>query len=152
MPDVVRFYGFAPNRAGFICCPFHGEKTPSCKIYKDHWHCFGCGEGGSSIDFVMKLFGLRFPAAVVRLNSDFHLGLSAERPDRADLELLKARRAKEKAEKEAREREYMAHLHEFRRLHDAFINAPPDSEAYAEACRRLSIEEAWLDDHPYSET
>jgi hypothetical protein len=31
-----------------ICCPFHGEKTPSCHLYTaGHYHCFGCGAHGS---------------------------------------------------------------------------------------------------------
>ena len=24
-------------------CPFHAEHTPSFYVYKDHFHCFGCG-------------------------------------------------------------------------------------------------------------
>ncbi|PWT80374.1 MAG: hypothetical protein C5B58_11770 [Acidobacteria bacterium] len=30
-----------------ILCPFHKEKTASCKLYTDgHYHCFGCGAHG----------------------------------------------------------------------------------------------------------
>lgn len=61
-------YGFTPNWAGYICCPFHGERTASLKLYEDGgWYCFGCHAGGSSIDFVMRLFNLEFRQAVVRL-------------------------------------------------------------------------------------
>lgn len=37
-----------------ICCPFHKERTPSLNIYHHNqsFYCFGCGAGGSSIDFV----------------------------------------------------------------------------------------------------
>lgn len=51
---------------GFIKCPFHEEKTPSCKIYKvkNNFHCFGCGAHGDIIDFVMKLHALEFGDAV----------------------------------------------------------------------------------------
>jgi hypothetical protein len=47
-------------------CPFHEEKTPSFVIYANNtWHCFGaCGEGGDSIDFLMKSKGIKFPEAV----------------------------------------------------------------------------------------
>lgn len=80
MEEVARHYGFEPNRSGFICCPFHGEKTASLKIYPGDrgWHCFGCGEGGDVIRFVMKLFGLTFPQALTRLKFDF--GLSDIKP------------------------------------------------------------------------
>lgn len=148
LDEAVRHYGFTPNRAGFICCPFHHEKTPSLKIFPDnHWHCFGCGKGGSVIDFVMELFGLRFPDAVVRLNADFRLGLSAAKADPRDVARLQEKRAREKAEREAQDREYMEKVREFRRLNDAMKNAPPDSEEFAEACHKLPALEAWLDEN-----
>lgn len=47
------------------CCPLHAEKSPSFYVYPDgHFHCFGCGAHGTAIDFVMRLRGLDFPAAV----------------------------------------------------------------------------------------
>ena len=47
-------------------CPFHNEKTGSFTIYprNNHWKCFGCGEGGNAIDFVMKKQGCDFIEAV----------------------------------------------------------------------------------------
>lgn len=50
-------------------CPFHNEKTPSFTVndQKGFYHCFGCGEHGSAIDFVMKTEGLQFPEAVEAL-------------------------------------------------------------------------------------
>jgi hypothetical protein len=57
-----------PNHAGFINCPFHGEKTASCKIHKHRFHCFGCGEDGDVIDWVMKTEGRTFLEAVRKLN------------------------------------------------------------------------------------
>jgi DNA primase len=58
MKEVFSRYGFSPNSRGFICCPLHQEKTPSLGMYQNgrRWKCFGCGEGGSVIDFVMKYF------------------------------------------------------------------------------------------------
>lgn len=75
--DVFSHYGFEPNRTGNICCPIHFEKTPSLKIYDNDrgWHCYGCGQGGSIIDFVMIYFGLTFQQAIEKINQDFMLGL-----------------------------------------------------------------------------
>lgn len=76
---IAFYYGFHPNRAGFIRCPFHGEKTPSLKVYKTSgWHCFGCGAGGSAIDFVMKMEGLSFGDAVRKIDKEMDLGLFCE--------------------------------------------------------------------------
>lgn len=71
--DILRIFegeGFEPAKAGngrkVVCCPFHNEKTPSLSIdsAKNLWHCFGCGEGGNGIGFIMKLKGFTFPEAV----------------------------------------------------------------------------------------
>lgn len=80
--NAAEFYGYAPNRSGFICCPFHSEKTPSCKVRRNDrgFKCFGCGESGSVIDFVEKLFDLNFRDACAKINRDFVLGLAIDRP------------------------------------------------------------------------
>jgi DNA primase len=43
-------------------CPFHSEKTPSFMVSseKQLFHCFGCGTGGDSVNFVMKYENLSF--------------------------------------------------------------------------------------------
>ena len=71
--DVIGGY-FPLKRAGsaFVCnCPFHNEKTPSFMVNpsRQSYHCFGCGEGGSAIGFVMAYENLPFPDAVKKLAS-----------------------------------------------------------------------------------
>jgi CHC2 zinc finger/Toprim domain len=47
-----------------VCCPFHDDSTPSCHIYSDHFHCFGCGAHGDAIDWLMMVEGLDRDAAI----------------------------------------------------------------------------------------
>ena len=158
MGDVARHYGFTPNGGGFIACPLHREKTPSLKIYEEPgrgFHCYGCGKGGSVIDFTMELFGLPFAAAVVRLNADFRLGLCNDHPDPRELRRLAEERLVVKREAGAREAEYMAHTREHCRLWQAkLLKAPanpdePFDAEYVEACQRLPALEEWFRLHPY---
>ncbi len=47
-------------------CPFHSEKTPSFTVFTGdgHYYCFGCGEGGDVITFIMKVENLDYPGAL----------------------------------------------------------------------------------------
>lgn len=80
MTDVLDLYGYKPKR-GFMCCPFHGEKTPSLKIYDGTkgFCCFGCGKKGSVIDFVMLHENCNFSTAVRAIDNALNLGLLAVR-------------------------------------------------------------------------
>ena len=67
--DVVSSYVRLTKRSGanlFGLCPFHSEKTPSFSVAPDKqiYHCFGCGKGGSVINFIMEIENLSFPDAV----------------------------------------------------------------------------------------
>lgn len=55
-----------------VCCPFHADRTPSCVISPSSnlFNCFGCGAGGSVIDWVMKTQGVSFRHAVELLKND----------------------------------------------------------------------------------
>ncbi|MCD6153707.1 MAG: DNA primase [Syntrophobacterales bacterium] len=50
-------------------CPFHREKTPSFTVNpeKQIFRCFGCGESGNTISFLMKMNNMSFPEAVRHL-------------------------------------------------------------------------------------
>lgn len=47
-------------------CPFHQEKTPSFTVNREKqiFYCFGCGEGGNVITFLMKIADKTFPEAI----------------------------------------------------------------------------------------
>ncbi len=59
-------------------CPFHSEKTPSFTVNpeKKLFKCFGCGEGGTVFQFLMKQEGVNFVDAVKLLASKLHIDLS----------------------------------------------------------------------------
>ena len=72
LADLIAGYGIQVKRTGGAykaCCPFHHEKTPSFNIQPDKgfYHCFGCGESGDAIKFVMKYEGLTFVEAAKKL-------------------------------------------------------------------------------------
>lgn len=96
MRDVVEQYGFHPNRAGFIPCPFHtGDHTASMKIYKDSYNCFGCGANGDIFSFVQGMEHCDFKTAF------YSLGGTYEKPTKAsEIALYHAQKAKEKRQRE----------------------------------------------------
>lgn len=151
MDEVARHYGFEPNRSGFMRCPFHqGDRTASLKIYPGPggWHCFGCGSGGSVIDFVMRLFDLSFRQALVRLNTDFQLGLTGEAPSRGEASRILQERAREAKElAEYRER-YKSHTMLYRSMWLALKDGN-ETPLYFSALRELPILDEWFDEHPW---
>ena len=62
--DYVNLKRRGVNMIGL--CPFHDEKTPSFTVSpsKGIFKCFGCGESGNAIGFIMKHEQLSFPEAV----------------------------------------------------------------------------------------
>lgn len=148
--EAFKFYGFPPNRAGFIRCPFHsGDKHGSLKIYSGAggWHCFGCGAGGSVIDFAMRLFDVGFPQACDRLNTDFGLGLKGKKPTRAEQSALVEARRREAERKSANDAEYKRQAARYRYYRDAVENTDPQSDLFAEAVKALEPLEYWLDEN-----
>lgn len=82
------------TRAGHeykACCPFHHEKTPSFTINNDKqfYHCFGCGEHGSVIDFVIKHDNIGFMDAIKMLAAEAGMEVPAQSPQQAAQEKKK---------------------------------------------------------------
>ncbi|MEO5625604.1 MAG: DNA primase [Dokdonella sp.] len=74
-------------------CPFHDERSASFTVSpaKQFYHCFGCGEHGSAVGFLMKYDRLEFPDAVEELANragvkvPYEGGREAPREDATDL-------------------------------------------------------------------
>ena len=58
-------------------CPFHDERSPSFMVQKgdNHYHCFGCGAHGDSIQFLINHNKLSFNDAVETLAERYQITL-----------------------------------------------------------------------------
>ena len=84
--DVVSGYVRLSKRSGanqFGLCPFHSEKTPSFAVNpeKQIYHCFGCGKGGSVINFIMEIENLGYRDAVAFLARRAGMAMPQEQED-----------------------------------------------------------------------
>ncbi|TWX73157.1 DNA primase [Colwellia sp. C1TZA3] len=70
------------------CCPFHTEKSPSFSVSQDKqfYHCFGCGEHGNAISFLMEFDRLEFPDAVEELASHYNMDVPREQNTRSPIQ------------------------------------------------------------------
>lgn len=79
--DVAgRYMKLKRTGSGYMgLCPFHGEKTPSFHISetRQFFHCFGCGESGDVITFVMKMENIDFMTAVTKLSEQYGIDMSS---------------------------------------------------------------------------
>lgn len=89
------------GRKAIGLCPFHGERTPSFSvdIERGLWYCFGCGEGGSVYNFLMRIEGLNFPQAVKKMADE--VGVPLELGEREDPESLRRDKLRELLERTA---------------------------------------------------
>ena len=107
--EVVSSYVTLRNAGGGSqkgLCPFHDEKSPSFHVTpaRQFWHCFGCGEGGDVINFLMKIDGLSFVESVERLADKYGVQLRREEGDvREDRPKGPARQRLIEAHREAQE-------------------------------------------------
>ena len=90
LADLIAGYGIQVKRAGGsykACCPFHHEKTPSFHIQpsKGFYHCFGCGESGDAIKFVMRYEGLTFVEAAKKLAAAANIAIEEKADPQASV-------------------------------------------------------------------
>ena len=70
--ELISHYGVPLKKAGkewTACCPFHEENSPSFKVSRDKgfFKCFGCHQGGDSIQFLKLHQNLEFVDAIKAL-------------------------------------------------------------------------------------
>ena len=101
--DIVEVVGgFAEvHRRGkeyWCCCPFHHEKTPSCKLNQERqgYYCFGCKEHGNIITFVKKIMNTDFPGAIRWLADKYGIQVVEEQRGKDSEEAERLRKLAEK--------------------------------------------------------
>ncbi|EQK47053.1 DNA primase [[Clostridium] bifermentans ATCC 19299] len=90
--DYIKVQQSGINYKGL--CPFHGEKTPSFYINtsKQIYKCFGCGEGGDVINFVMKIENLEFMDAVKLLAKDCGIEINTNMDEQSKIRMEKVKK------------------------------------------------------------
>lgn len=73
--DFVSLRRRGQNMIGL--CPFHNENTPSFNVNpsRNIFKCFGCGQGGDPVKFLMELEQLSFPDAIKWLARRYNIKL-----------------------------------------------------------------------------
>ena len=115
--SVADSLGLTVNRAGFISCPLHNERTASCRLYQEQgrFYCFGCNTGGDAIDLVAAVRGVSIYEAARWLNDSYSLGVDLGERQASN----KIRRKKPKSPQEIDAEQlrnmvdYIADLHRF---------------------------------------
>ncbi|BDS13531.1 DNA primase [Aureispira anguillae] len=76
--DFVKLTRRGVNYIGL--CPFHNEKTPSFTVSpaKNIYKCFGCGEGGNAVNFIMDLEQLSYPEALRSLAKKYNIPIEED--------------------------------------------------------------------------
>ncbi len=99
--DVVEIVGrhvpLKKSGANFMgLCPFHAENSPSFSVSptKQFYHCFGCGQHGNAIGFLMEHAGMGFVEAVQDLAQQY--GLKVPEDDAAPGERARAAAERER--------------------------------------------------------
>lgn len=157
MRDILDRYGYATDKKGFMCCPFHNEKTPSMRIYEKDYHCFGCQEHGDIITFVQKIFGLSFLDALRKIDADFGLNIYGDhsfeelRKSHYKNRAIQAERERMKQQKETADKEYWAAFDEWKRLLDnrkIYQPKTPNDDLhplFVESLQKLKYQEQLVD-------
>ncbi len=77
--DVVNDFVTLKRRGSNLIglCPFHDEKTPSFTVSptKNIFKCFGCGQGGGSVQFLMEHENIGFVEAIRQLANRYNIEL-----------------------------------------------------------------------------
>lgn len=95
--DVVGDYVTLKKRGVryFACCPFHSEKTASFAVFPETgtYKCFGCGEQGNSVGFLMKHENMTYPETIRTLAKKYNIEIEESEPSAEEQETQRKKEA-----------------------------------------------------------
>ncbi|MGM0906751.1 MAG: DNA primase [Pseudomonadota bacterium] len=123
------------------CCPFHNEKTPSFTVSQDKqfYHCFGCGQHGNAIDFLMEFDGLNFPDAVEELAGIMGVEVPREQAENPELAQKKQQQVRDDAELMSKTARFFQHQLKHHESSERVINYLKGRGLSGETVKRFQI-------------
>ena len=113
MTEVISgMYGI-PIRNNMCRCPFHDDRSPSMRVYRDSAYCFTCGKSWDVFSFVMDRDGLSFKEAFIALGGTYE-----HSNNKAEELAIKKKREMHKAEIEQANKE---RKRQFKEVSDALL-------------------------------
>ena len=132
MRAAAERYGLEVNDSSMARCPFHNDRTPSVKLYADHFYCFGCGKYGDVVDMTSELLCVPSYDAACALAEEF--GVDAARPTPRPA-LRQFREDSLRCQRVLRD--YLWLLRQWRMQYAPTGPDEPIDDRYAEACRMI---------------
>ena len=116
------------GRNYFGLCPFHNEKSPSFSVSPDRqiFHCFGCGVGGNTYTFLMKIEGIGFKEAIEQL------------AEKANIQLPTIQNTEENAKEELKAKVYKINQFTAEFYHQKLYKPTPKNAQEYEKKRKLT--------------
>jgi DNA polymerase family A/CHC2 zinc finger/Toprim domain len=84
LAPLTDFVALPMDAGGRVSCPFHNDPQPSCKVYSDHFYCYGCGERGDRIDWLTRVEGMTRTEAIAALQDWSGPASSEQRHDTSE--------------------------------------------------------------------
>ena len=142
--EAAERYGLPVSQGGMARCPFHDDRTPSLRVYEDHFFCFGCGKYGDVIDLTGQLLGLGPEDAAQRLAADF--GINSEQqcsttPYRSEIHQFR----EDEAGCFSVLMDYLRLLEHWKTTYAPSSSETPIDDHYVEACQMLDRIEYMVD-------
>lgn len=98
--DIVGKYVTLKRRGATYVglCPFHTENSPSFTVFpaSNTFKCFGCGQGGDAVHFLMESQSMTFPEALELVASESRIEIEYENRERRQEDLDRAKAEQER--------------------------------------------------------